>query len=188
MWLEGENGEVERVSGVDLAAQLRLLSNPPLLIVLASCESAGADEGDALQALGPLLCEAGVPAVIAMQGQISMQSIARGMPIFFDHLQRDGLVDRALAAARASLAAYSADDLWMPALFMRLKDGALWQRSEKSAPTHVQKLWRAILTEFEGNPSAEGAVQDLLADPEDPDGPGPAPIIATLPVFSEGTT
>jgi hypothetical protein len=169
LWLEGENGQVQRVSGVELAAQLRLLNNPPMLIVLASCESAGNGEGDALQALGPQICEAGVPAVIAMQGQISMQSVAQGMPVFFENLRRDGLVDRALAAARATLTASNAQDLWMPALFMRLKDGSIWKRSKESAPVHVQRLWSTILAGFKGKPAAEDAVQELLADPNDPD-------------------
>jgi len=169
LWLEGERGKVQRVSGADLAAQVRLLENPPLLIVLASCESAGNGEGDALQALGPQLCESGVPAVIAMQGNISLLSVRRAMPVFFERLQHDGLVDRALAAARATLAASGAPDLWMPALFMRLKDGSIWQQSGETAPIQLKKLWSLILTQFQGKTAAEGAAQDLLADADDPD-------------------
>jgi hypothetical protein len=169
LWLEDERGQVQRVSGAELAEQVRLLANPPLLVVLVSCESAGNNEGDALQALGPQLCEAGVPAVIAMQGKISFESVKRGMPVFFERLQRDGLVDRALAAARATLAASGAPDLWIPALFMRLKDGSIWRRSRETAPPLLRKLWNLILTRFQGKPAAEGAVQDLIGDADDPD-------------------
>ncbi len=175
LWLEDENGKVQHVAGADLAGQVRLLENPPLLVVLASCESAGAStgagnsDGDALQALGPLLCEAGVPAVIAMQGKIALQSIRRFMPVFFERLQQDGLVDRALAAARAVLAASGAPDAWMPALFMRLKDGSLWPPSAESAPPPLRKLWSLIGTRFAGKPAAEGAIEDLMADADDPD-------------------
>ncbi|MCI0520515.1 MAG: CHAT domain-containing protein [Chloroflexi bacterium] len=169
LWLEDERGQVHHVSGAELAGQVRLLDNPPLLVVLASCESAGSSEGDALQALGPQLCEAGVPAVIAMQGKISLNSVRRAMPVFFQRLQQDGLVDRALAAARATLAASGAPDLWMPALFLRLKDGAIWQPSGETAPAHIKKLWGLIATRFQDKPAAQGAAQDLLADADDPD-------------------
>jgi hypothetical protein len=169
LWLQDERGQVQRVSGGELAGQVRLLDKPPLLVVLASCESAGYASGSALQALGPQISEAGVPAVIAMQGEISMQSVARSMPVFFERLLRDGLVDRAMAAARATLSAAGAQDLWMPALFMRLKDGSLWQPSGETAPASVKHLWGLILARFQGRLAAEGAVQDLSSDAEDPD-------------------
>lgn len=169
LWLQDERGQVQRISGVELAEQMRLLDKPPLLVVLASCESAGNATGSVLQALGPQISEAGVPAVIAMQGKITMQSVARGMPVFFEGLLRDGLVDRAMAAARATLAAAGAQDLWMPALFMRLKDGSLWQPSGETAPPLVKRLWSLILARFQGRLAAEGAVQDLSSDAEDPD-------------------
>jgi hypothetical protein len=169
LWLQDERGQAQRVSGVELAEQVRLLDKPPLLVVLASCESAGNATGNALQALGPQISEAGVPAVIAMQGKITMQSVARAMPVFFERLLRDGLVDRAMAAARATLSAAGAQDLWMPALFMRLKDGSLWQPSGETAPAPVKQLWDLILARFQGRLAAEGAVQDLSSDAEDPD-------------------
>ncbi len=132
VWLEKEDGTSERVSGVELAKNIRALRLPPLLIVLASCESAGkataATEGPtALQALGPLLAEAGVPAVLAMQGKILMSSVASMMPVFFAELLKDGQVDRALALARMHLMAEKAPDAWMPALFMRLPSGEIWR-------------------------------------------------------------
>ncbi len=169
LWLENAAGETARLSGAELAAQVRLLDRPPLLAVLASCESAGDGEGDALQALGPLLCEAGIPAVIAMQGKISIDSVARLMPVFFEKLLQDGQVDRALASARAVLAAGGAMDLWMPALFMRLKDGALWQAPKESAPPPVIKLWGLIQAKFQARAAAQEALHDLLSDPEEPD-------------------
>ena len=169
LWLEDESGQVQRISADELIAQIRLLDNPPLLAVLISCESAGSGEGKVLQALGPQICEAGVPAVVAMQGKISIESAERSMPVFFERLQHGGEVDQALAAARATLLAFDAPDLWMPALFMRLKDGCIWKRSTESAPAGLKSLWGAISKSFAGNPAAEGAVQDLLADASDPD-------------------
>jgi hypothetical protein len=169
LWLEDEDGLTARLSGVELARQMGQLDRPPLLVVLASCESAGNNEGDALQALGPLICEAGVPAVIAMQGKISMQSVARGMPVLFEKLQQDGRVDRAMASARAALAAAEAPDIWMPALFMRLKDGAIWQLPKDEAPAPAKKLWGLITGKFAGKAAAEGALEEVLNDAKDPD-------------------
>jgi hypothetical protein len=124
LWLEDEAGKAARTSGRKLVTQLRELEQRPRLVVLASCESAGAGTGDALASLGPRLAEAGIPAVLAMQGKISMQTVADFMPVFFNELQHDGQIDRALAVARAAVR--QRPDYWMPALFMRLKSGRLW--------------------------------------------------------------
>jgi hypothetical protein len=127
LWLEDETGKTQRVSGVELVTRLRELEQRPRLVVLASCQSAGTgdeakagDEG-ALAALGPRLAEAGIPAVIAMQGNITIKTIDEFMPVFFQELQRDGQIDRAMAAARGTVR--ERPDWWMPVLFMRLKSG-----------------------------------------------------------------
>ena len=169
LWLEDDQGKVARVSGSQLADQIRLLDNPPLLVVLAVCESARNEEGSALQAVGPKLCEAGSPAVVAMQGKISMESVTRAMPVFFEKLLRDGQVDRALASARAALAADSAPDFWMPVLFMRLKDGAIWRPADDQAPEPVRQIWRLVQEKTQDRAAAAGALEDLVADPADPD-------------------
>jgi hypothetical protein len=124
LWLENEKGKVDRVKGGELVVRIKELESRPRLVVLASCESAGDGTGNALSALGPLLAESGIPAVLAMQGKITMQTVAEMMPIFFHELQKDGQIDRALAAARGSVR--DRPDYWMPALFMRLKSGRIW--------------------------------------------------------------
>jgi len=95
---------------------------------LASCQSAGVGEAvpgnQALSALGARLIEAGVPAVLAMQGNVSLETINQFMPVFFQELSRDGLIDRAVAVARSQVSARP--DAWMPVLWMRLRDGRLW--------------------------------------------------------------
>ncbi len=124
LWLENEAGEVARVPGGELLTRLNELGERPRLIVLASCESAGSGSGDALVALGPKLAQAGIPAVLAMQGQISVRTVSGFMPVFFRELQRDGQIDRAAAVARGAVR--QEIDHWMPALFMRLKSGRIW--------------------------------------------------------------
>ncbi len=124
LWLEDQEGKVSRTPGVELVTRLKELQKRPRLVVLASCQSAGKNAGDALQALAPRLAEAGIPAVIAMQGNISIQTVSEFMPVFFEELRRDGQIDRALAVARGRVR--NQPDNWMPALFTRLKSGRIW--------------------------------------------------------------
>ena len=122
--LEGIGGRVETVSGQDLIDFIQDIKSKPRLIVLASCQSAGNGAGSALQALGPRLAEAGVPAIIAMQGKVSMDTMTEFMPVFFSELQKDGQIDRAISVARGAVRGQN--DFWMPVLFMRLKSGRIW--------------------------------------------------------------
>lgn len=130
LWLENADGKTARVAGNDLTMRLSELRQRPRLVALAACQTSGkgaetrsADEG-ALAALGPRLAEAGIPAVIAMQGSVFMDTIATFMPVFFIELSQDGQIDRALALARGAVRDHA--DYWMPVLFMRLRSGRIW--------------------------------------------------------------
>ncbi len=115
--------------------------------MLVSCQSAGEGERDALAAVGPRLAEAGVPAVIAMQGNLSMETAAQFMPAFFSELQQDGQVDRAISVARGQVR--ERFDYWMPALFMRLKSGRIWYVPGFGGDRKGFDKWRSILREIE---------------------------------------
>ena len=130
------DGSRHRVESNKLASGIRDISSPPSLVVLASCQSAGTGEArvptqeqiasgwGALSALGPQLCAAGVPAVLAMQGQISMDTEALFMERFFAELSQSGRVDQAMSRARSRVK--ERDDFWMPVLFTRLQRGLIW--------------------------------------------------------------
>lgn len=152
--LEDDQGQAAPIRGDDIVQQLGELWQRPRLIVLAACQTAahaapataaadsssaaassaqpaaaaagvsGRTTSPALTALGPRLADAGIAAVIAMQGAISMETAAELMPAFFTELARDGVIDRAMAAARARVR--TRPDGWMPALFMRLRSGRMW--------------------------------------------------------------
>jgi hypothetical protein len=143
LWLEDEDGKVARTPGSTLVVRLKELQKRPRLVVLASCQSAGKSAGDAMRALGPRLAEAGIPAVIAMQGNISMQTIADFMPIFFEELRRDGQIDRAIAVARGGVR--NRPDYWMPALFTRLKSGRIWYVPGFGEDRKGFEKWPALL-------------------------------------------
>jgi hypothetical protein len=118
-------------------------------VVLASCQSAGSGaeartgDGGALAAFGPRLAEAGVPAVVAMQGNVTMQTMAQFMPVFFQELQRDGQIDRAMAVARGAVR--EQPDWWMPVLFMRLKSGRIWYVPGFAGERRGLEQWPALL-------------------------------------------
>ena len=149
LWLEDEAGDVQRVSGVELVTRLRELARRPRLVVLASCQSAGAtaSDGNALVALGPRLAEAGIPAVLAMQGNITMETVAELMPTFFRELGRDGQIDRALSVARGAVR--NRPDWWMPALFLRIRSGRIWYKPGFADEGSGFRKWQAILANIE---------------------------------------
>lgn len=161
LWLEDETGKVARIPGFDLVTRLKELDQRPRLVVLASCQSAAPGEGDALTALGPRLAEAGVPAVIAMQDNISMETIVSFMPVFFSELLSDGQIDRALSVARGAVRQRA--DYWMPALFMRLRSGRIWyipgfggdQKAFEKWPTLIRSIARGLCTPILGPGLAE---------------------------------
>jgi CHAT domain/SIR2-like domain len=129
------------VPAQELVQMVRELAERPRLIVLASCQSAG-QGGVGLAALGPRLAEAGVPAVIAMQGDIFMQTAAAFMKRFFGELLVDGQIDRAMSVARGEVR--DRDDFWMPVLFMRLRNGRIWYEPGFDASKGEFEQWDSI--------------------------------------------
>ena len=144
LWLEDEEtGDASRVSGRELVERIQDLAQPPRLVVLASCQSAGNGTADALAALGPRLVEAGVPAVLAMQGNVSIETVTLFMPVFFSELQRDGQIDRALAVARGAVR--NCPDNWAPVLYMRLRSGRVWYVPGFGGEQSEFARWPALL-------------------------------------------
>lgn len=154
LYLEDEQGNTAVVRGTELVVRLREMRERPRLVVLASCQSAGAgadttaEDGGALSALGPRLAETGIPAVLAMQGNVSMASVAKFMPAFFAEIERHGQIDRAVAVARGTIRERA--DWWMPVLFMRLKSGVLWyERGFVSDADRDYANWDGLFADIE---------------------------------------
>ena len=159
--LQDDAGAAKPVPGEALATRIGELQKGPRLVVLASCQSAGdgqqlaaSDRSTAQATLAGRLADAGVPGVLAMQGFITMQTVAAMMPTFFRELLDDGQIDRALAVARGKVRDRS--DAWMPALYSRLAAGCLWYtqgfHGDKS-----KDVWRSLLA-----PVARGKVVPII--------------------------
>jgi hypothetical protein len=81
-----------------------------------------------MAALGPRLAGAGVAAVVAMQGDVTMQTTEAFLPAFFTALARHGVVDEAVAAGRRAV--QERPDWWAPVLFSRLRSGRTYYLPE----------------------------------------------------------
>ncbi len=155
LWLVSSANETDNVKGQTLVEHVQKLSDPPGAVVLASCQSSGtgdtptpgaaAQQKDwgALAALGPRLSAAGIPAVVAMQGNLSMETEAAFMPVFFKELSQDGSIDRAVAVARLRVKEHP--DWWMPVLFTRLRGGRIWYQQGFGQGGDAQDKWPAIV-------------------------------------------
>ena len=127
--LEDENGAVDTVDARYFEEVIRDLRDPPSLVFLNSCRSAGSgdgattQDGGALAALGPRLARAGVPAVIAMQSNLTVASAREFAAAFFEEFATTSIVDAAVAAARGDIR--GRPDWWVPVLFSRLRSGRL---------------------------------------------------------------
>jgi hypothetical protein len=150
LFLEDDEGKVAIVEGAELVRRLHDLEQRPRLVVLASCQSAGADEsvdGGPLVALGPRLAEAGVPAVLAMQGRVRVRTVARFMPVFFRELASDGRIDRAVAVARGAIE--EPGEAWRPVLFMRLRRGRVWYEAGFSREHAGLSTWPSLCQDIQ---------------------------------------
>lgn len=128
LYLENHQGETAPTSVAAMVSMLQGLARRPRLVVTASCASAGrgVDEQELAQALGPALARAGVGAVLAMQGPVSLAAVRRGVPILFGDLLAHGVIDLAVTNMRQVLANAGHDDWWRPSLLMRLDDGIVF--------------------------------------------------------------
>jgi hypothetical protein len=122
-----EAGNVDVVAGEQLANRIRDLKSPPRLVVMASCQSA-----QGLESIGPKLGNAGVPAILAMNGNISIETNSLFMPQFFSALTETGVIDQAVSVARGAVRDRA--DAWMPILYMRLRSGQLLPRVVETTP------------------------------------------------------
>jgi tetratricopeptide (TPR) repeat protein len=129
LWLENNDGTTAHVNGSVLTQILSQSDRPPLLVILIACEGGGSSHHDGpLAALGPRLAQAGVGAVLAMQAKLSMSAAKRLLPVLFETLVADGRIDRAVSIARAALG--TGTEWWVPALWLRTKNGQLWAEAQ----------------------------------------------------------
>jgi hypothetical protein len=124
--MQDADGKVRLVRDVDFAGMLNRLQAPPHLVVLAACQSAQQSTSAAFTGLGPQLVQIGLPAVIAMQENVTVVTARQFAATFYGRLLEHGTVDLAMNEARGTLITNGRFDAAVPVLFMRLPDGRLW--------------------------------------------------------------
>lgn len=136
------DGFVQRVSAFDLAPLLSLA--PQLqIVVLQACHSGtvprtgATDEIDnqaegerrTIESIALTLVRQGVPAVIAMQGEVGQESAGIFVQVLYEEFARGSSLDRAVAASRAAMrAAQGGVDWSLPVVYQgsRSAEVATW--------------------------------------------------------------
>lgn len=136
LFLQDETGAAQRIVDDDFVAMLVRLPHKPALIVLAACQSATRSAHDELVGLGPKLVQAGVPAVVAMQDLVTVATARQFSATLYDQLLKDAPIDLAVNQARGTLLTIGRPDAAVPVLFMRLKDGRLWNLPDRPQAAH----------------------------------------------------
>ncbi|HSD84856.1 MAG TPA: CHAT domain-containing protein [Anaerolineae bacterium] len=145
LYLQDAEGNAQRVIDDDFAGMLNRLAAPPHLVVLAACQSATQSMKAAFSGLGPKLVQIGVPAVVAMQENVTVLTARQFAATFYQRLLVHGMVDLAMNEARGTLITNARFDAAVPVLFMRLPDGRLWKaedlpnRKPATQPSQVTK-------------------------------------------------
>jgi hypothetical protein len=127
LFLENEDGTTAAARDTELQSWIQ----PKLqLVVFQACRTAALPpEGEPpFVGIAPKMVAFGVPAVVAMQDYVLMSDARAFAAGFYRTLLNDGLVDVAVNAGRKNIPrAVDRVDSTIPALFMRLKSGELWQ-------------------------------------------------------------
>lgn len=133
--LEEDNGRGRKVSGQyvgTLLADHRSLR----LAVLNSCEGGRSSRSDPFAGAAQSLVQQGLPAVIAMQFEISDDAAAVFAQEFYMALADGYPVDAALAEGRRAIFATKTNAEWgIPVLFMRAADGRIFDVQTPVVPS-----------------------------------------------------
>jgi hypothetical protein len=124
---EDESGWARPVSGDKLGMVLHDFSSLRLAI-LNACEGARTARNDPFAGVAGALVQRDIPAVVAMQFEISDEAAIVFAGGFYEQLAGGVPVDASLAAARLAMLAERSDDIeWgTPVLFMRVPDGRIF--------------------------------------------------------------
>lgn len=111
------------------------------LVVLNACEGARGSTTDPFAGTAATLVNLGLPAVLAMQFEISDRAAIQLAQIFYESLADGYPVEAALAEARKMIFADGNDVEWgTPVLYMRAKDGVLFDLSALPIPVMPSQL------------------------------------------------
>lgn len=153
LYLQDDDGNAHLLADHELASLLTRQGIQPRLVFLAACQSATRSTNDAFLGMAPRLVSVGVPAVVAMQDFISIESALKFGTTFYQRLLEHGQVDQAANEARSTLLTAGRPDAAVPVLFMRLKSGQLWGaeadiRGEILGVEKPRMFWKSLIRDI----------------------------------------
>jgi len=163
--LEDENGRSRQVTGHELGTILTD-ARSIRLAVLNSCEGARAGGADPFGGTAPTLVTGGIPAVVAMQFEIT----DRAAIVFAHELYAavsDGFpIDAAVGEARRAIFGVGNDTEWAtPVLYMRTDDGSLFEFATPPPPPPVDIAASELPPVAEPAQDEVAPVADVAAEP-----------------------
>jgi hypothetical protein len=157
LYMADDDNQVKLVFDEDVATMLnRQLSDPDLLVdkrlrmvFLASCQTASRSPADAFRGLAPRLVAAGVPAVVAMQDLVPVDTARQFASTFYRQLLDHGLVDLASNEARSALLTAKLSGAAIPVLFSRLRSNQLLGKQGRISSDKADAFWPFLLGNIE---------------------------------------
>jgi hypothetical protein len=175
--LEDEEGRGRVVSGSQLGTMLA--DHTTLrLAVLNACEGARTSVDDPFAGVAASLVQREIPAVIAMQFEITDRAAIVFASEFYAALADGYPVDSAVAEARKAIFADANDIEWgTPVLFMRVPDGRIFDVTHRAAPPEVaeEEPEQPPPAAAEPAPVAEAPAAEGVAVEPQPAQPEPEP-------------
>jgi formylglycine-generating enzyme required for sulfatase activity len=160
LYVQDDERQTRLLLDDELAQLLARQGVRPRLVFLAACQSATRSTGDAFLGMAPKLVSVGVPAVVAMQNLVTVESALKFSTTFYRRLLEHGQVDLAINEARSTLLAARRPDAAVPVLFMRLKSGQLWEEVQVDTftplPFEPETVYVLAGPFLMGSPAGEG--------------------------------
>jgi hypothetical protein len=177
--LEDDQGRSRHASGLQLGAMLADHASLRLA-VLNACEGARTSREDAFSGVATSLVRREIPAVIAMQFEITDRAAIVFAGEFYAALADGYPVDAALAEARKAIFADQNDVEWAtPVLFMRVAEGKIFDIPPGAASALAPTDGRARPEVDEERPHEE-AEDDTRAPPPPKEEPAKLPVAVFL--------
>jgi hypothetical protein len=145
----GQDGRSHEITGERLGTILQDYRSLRL-VVLNACEGARSSQSDPFAGVAASLVQRGVPAVVAMQFEITDDAALIFASYFYEALAQGDPVDGAVAHARLGIFASGNDVEWgTPVLFLRSADGRVFDLQGEQARSEEAELSLA----FEAHPT-----------------------------------
>jgi hypothetical protein len=133
----------------------------PGVILLQACEGAALSAAQAFVGVASRVVQQNIPVVVAMQYEVSNSTAVRFSHKFYERLALLEPVDQAAQEGRRSISlgpiGYSKRDFATPVIFMRVRDGHLFQ---------TQLGWRGIRLAHPAVPTAVPLTKEAAAIPK----------------------